>query len=135
MDLKQTAEYLGVTERTASNWRRRGAPIHDLAEMVEWLKTNRRHTKLSTQAVMSRRENIAARCRAFLQAYVKLTESLEAPLQSDWECILAANLTQLDPVMENLVMTLNPELAIAPDDRKNAERLHSEAWPLTGSEN
>lgn len=132
MDIKKIAEHLNVTVRTASNWREGGAPIHDVGEMVEWLKTQRRHTKISTKDIMIRRDSIEAQCKALLLAYVNLTETLIAPLQSDWEIFIAASLNSVDPVMEKLVMTLKPELAIDSKDRKYAEKLRAEAWPVTG---
>ena len=132
MTLKEIANHLNVSERTASDWRSRGAPVTDVAEMVEWLKTQR-HTKIATKEIINRRDSLDSKVKTLLIAYADLCGALSVPLQSGLECTIAANLRAMDPHMENLAIAINPEMAIDPKDRQIAERLRSEAWPVAGA--
>jgi hypothetical protein len=133
MTIPEAADYFKTTERTVSDWRKKGAPVDNVAALTTWLESNLRHTTLDTQAVIDRRRKIENAGRAFLRGYTELCESLPFPRCSDWEVVIVASLHQIDHEMENLALTFVPEAANKPKDKEIFERIQAEPWPLTGS--
>ena len=134
MTIPEAADYFKTTERTVSDWRKKGAPVDNVAALTTWLESNLRHTTLDTQAVIDRRRKIETAGKNLARAYMALCDSLPFPRQSDWECVMVALMHTIDPQMESLVINLNPALALDPKEKSIAECIQAEPWPLTGNE-
>ena len=134
MTIPEAAAYFKTTERTVSDWRKKGAPVESIAALTTWLESNLRHTTIDTQAVIDRRRKVESLAKDFVRAYILICEAFPGLPQSDFEVVIKAGLHEINHHVENLILTLRPDGAIDPKEREIFERIQAEPWPLTGNE-